>query len=142
MNALIAQLPPVRGRLTADAAIGKQTWFGVGGPAEVLFRPADLADTRFGGRVLRTTTAIATILALSACVPNLPDPYVVKDLRVIAIVAEPPEVAPGATKSSVMKSAPAPRLSTALSPSPRPMRGWVGSNSSRAFTVRSAAVCE
>ena len=44
MNALIAQLPPARGRLTADAPIGKQTWFGVGGPAEVLFRPADLAD--------------------------------------------------------------------------------------------------
>jgi UDP-N-acetylmuramate dehydrogenase len=44
MNLLIAQLPPVRGRLTPDAAIGKQTWFGVGGPAEVLFRPADLAD--------------------------------------------------------------------------------------------------
>jgi UDP-N-acetylmuramate dehydrogenase len=44
MNPLIAQLPPARGRLTADAAIGKQTWFGVGGPAEVLFRPADLAD--------------------------------------------------------------------------------------------------
>jgi UDP-N-acetylmuramate dehydrogenase len=44
MNPLIAQLLPVRGRLTADAAIGRQTWFGVGGPAEVLFRPADLAD--------------------------------------------------------------------------------------------------
>jgi UDP-N-acetylmuramate dehydrogenase len=44
MTPLIAQLPPVRGRLIADAAIGKQTWFGVGGPAEVLFRPADLAD--------------------------------------------------------------------------------------------------
>ncbi len=44
MNPLIAQLPPVRGRLTADAPIGKQTWFGVGGPAEVLFRPADTAD--------------------------------------------------------------------------------------------------
>ena len=44
MNPLIADLPRARGRLTADAAIGKQTWFGVGGPAEVLFRPADLAD--------------------------------------------------------------------------------------------------
>ena len=44
MNPLIAQLPPVRGRLTANAPIGRQTWFGVGGPAEVLFRPADLAD--------------------------------------------------------------------------------------------------
>jgi UDP-N-acetylmuramate dehydrogenase len=30
--------------LTAGAPVGKQTWFGVGGPAEVLFRPADLAD--------------------------------------------------------------------------------------------------
>ena len=42
--ALMAQLPPVRGRLLANAEIGKQTWFGVGGPAEVLFRPADAAD--------------------------------------------------------------------------------------------------
>jgi UDP-N-acetylmuramate dehydrogenase len=41
---LISQLPPVRGRLTADAPVGKQTWFGVGGPAEVLFRPADAGD--------------------------------------------------------------------------------------------------
>ena len=38
------QLPSVRGRLTENAAIGKQTWFGVGGPAEILFRPADAAD--------------------------------------------------------------------------------------------------
>jgi UDP-N-acetylmuramate dehydrogenase len=44
MNQFMAQLPPVRGRLTADAPVGKQTWFGVGGPSEVLFRPADLAD--------------------------------------------------------------------------------------------------
>jgi UDP-N-acetylmuramate dehydrogenase len=42
--ALFAQLPTVRGRLTANAAIGKQTWFGAGGSAEVLFRPADPAD--------------------------------------------------------------------------------------------------
>ena len=37
-------VPPVRGRLTRNAPIGKQTWFGVGGPAEVLFRPADPED--------------------------------------------------------------------------------------------------
>ncbi len=37
-------LPRVRGRLTADAAIGRRTWFGVGGPAEMLFRPADGED--------------------------------------------------------------------------------------------------
>jgi len=44
MNSLIAQLPPARGRLIANAPIGRQTWFGVGGPAEVLFQPADIAD--------------------------------------------------------------------------------------------------
>ena len=37
-------MPPVRGRLTADAPIGPLTWFRVGGPAEVLFRPADAED--------------------------------------------------------------------------------------------------
>ena len=41
---LIDRLPKVRGRLTADAAIGPLTWFRVGGPAEVLFRPADPQD--------------------------------------------------------------------------------------------------
>ena len=37
-------LPAVRGRLTANAPLGKQTWFGVGGPAEVMFQPADAND--------------------------------------------------------------------------------------------------
>jgi len=41
---LIDRLPPVRGRIAADAPIGPMTWFRVGGPAEVLFRPADEAD--------------------------------------------------------------------------------------------------
>ena len=38
------RLPPVRGRLTMNTAIGRQTWFGVGGAAEALFRPADTED--------------------------------------------------------------------------------------------------
>jgi UDP-N-acetylmuramate dehydrogenase len=41
---LIDRLPKVRGRLTADAALGPQTWFRAGGAAEVLFRPADVED--------------------------------------------------------------------------------------------------
>jgi UDP-N-acetylmuramate dehydrogenase len=41
---LIDRLPKPRGRLTADAPLGPQTWFGAGGPAEVLFRPADAED--------------------------------------------------------------------------------------------------
>jgi UDP-N-acetylmuramate dehydrogenase len=41
---LIDRLPAVRGRLTADAPLAPVTWFRVGGPAEVLFRPADPDD--------------------------------------------------------------------------------------------------
>lgn len=41
---LIDTLPPVRGRLQADAALGPASWFRVGGAADVLFRPADVAD--------------------------------------------------------------------------------------------------
>lgn len=41
---LIDRLPKVRGRLTADAPLAAVTWFRVGGPAEVLFRPADIED--------------------------------------------------------------------------------------------------
>ncbi|WP_247872436.1 UDP-N-acetylmuramate dehydrogenase [Azospirillum sp. TSO35-2] len=41
---LIERMPPVRGRLTADAALAPVTWFRVGGPAEVMFRPADADD--------------------------------------------------------------------------------------------------
>ncbi len=41
---LIDRLRRPRGRLTADAALGPQTWFRAGGAAEVLFRPADVED--------------------------------------------------------------------------------------------------
>lgn len=41
---LIDHLPAVRGRLTANAPLAQYTWFNVGGPAEVLFRPADHDD--------------------------------------------------------------------------------------------------
>ncbi len=41
---LIERLPPVRGRLSENAPLAQVTWFRVGGPAEVLFRPADVDD--------------------------------------------------------------------------------------------------
>ena len=37
-------LPPVRGTLTRDAPLKDLVWFRAGGPAEVLFRPADIDD--------------------------------------------------------------------------------------------------
>ncbi len=41
---LIDRLPSVRGRLSEGASLANVTWFRVGGPAEVLFKPADLED--------------------------------------------------------------------------------------------------
>ncbi|MFO0996505.1 MAG: UDP-N-acetylmuramate dehydrogenase [Alphaproteobacteria bacterium] len=41
---LIERLPRVRGRYTSEAPLDRITWFGVGGPAEVMFRPADPDD--------------------------------------------------------------------------------------------------
>ena len=41
---LVDRLPAVRGRYSADAPLAQVTWFRVGGPAEVLFRPADVDD--------------------------------------------------------------------------------------------------
>ncbi len=41
---LIDRLPPVRGRLTADAPLAPITWFRAGGTAEIMFRPADESD--------------------------------------------------------------------------------------------------
>ncbi len=41
---LLERLPAVRGRYREAAPLADVTWFRVGGPAEVLFRPADEAD--------------------------------------------------------------------------------------------------
>ncbi|WP_342641940.1 UDP-N-acetylmuramate dehydrogenase [Rhodoligotrophos ferricapiens] len=43
-EALLKKLPPVRGRIIANAALAELTWFRVGGPAEILFTPADEQD--------------------------------------------------------------------------------------------------
>jgi len=41
---LIKRLPKVRGSYSADVSLAKYTWFKVGGPAEVVYRPADADD--------------------------------------------------------------------------------------------------
>jgi UDP-N-acetylmuramate dehydrogenase len=43
-EALLKSLPQVRGRLMPNAPLADLTWFKTGGPAEVLFMPADEAD--------------------------------------------------------------------------------------------------
>jgi len=58
---LMGRMPPVRGRLTANAPIGPMTWFRVGGPAEVLFRPADEADLADFLKALPTDVPVTVI---------------------------------------------------------------------------------
>jgi UDP-N-acetylmuramate dehydrogenase len=41
---LLGVLPPVRGRYRAQVPLAPRTWLRVGGPAEVVFQPADAAD--------------------------------------------------------------------------------------------------
>ena len=43
-SGLADRLPAVRGRLEPDFPLREFTWFRVGGPAEVLFTPADSED--------------------------------------------------------------------------------------------------
>lgn len=45
-SGLIEVLPEVRGKYIENALLSKHTWFGVGGPAEVLYLPEDEDDLR------------------------------------------------------------------------------------------------
>jgi UDP-N-acetylmuramate dehydrogenase len=62
---LLDALPKLRGRVQADAPIGPATWFRVGGPAEVLARPADVADLRTLLRGLPQEVTVSVIGAAS-----------------------------------------------------------------------------
>ncbi|MDD4616070.1 MAG: UDP-N-acetylmuramate dehydrogenase [Alphaproteobacteria bacterium] len=46
-NDLIGRLPETRGPLIPNGPLADQTWFRVGGPAEVLFRPVDAEDLAY-----------------------------------------------------------------------------------------------
>ncbi len=54
---LLARLPKPRGRIEANAPLADLTWFRVGGPAEVLFTPADEDDL---ASMLKATPAFGT----------------------------------------------------------------------------------
>ena len=44
MSAVCLAPPPTRGRVTPEASLAPLTWFKTGGPADMLFEPADIAD--------------------------------------------------------------------------------------------------
>ena len=55
------ELPGLRGRLLADAPLADITWFRVGGPAEVLFTPADEADLAYFLQTVPATLPVFVI---------------------------------------------------------------------------------
>jgi UDP-N-acetylmuramate dehydrogenase len=57
----IDHLPPARGRIVKGEALAPFTWLRVGGPADVLFLPADEADLAQFAKGLHQTVPITTI---------------------------------------------------------------------------------
>lgn len=60
-GALATKLPALRGRLAASQPLAPFTWFRVGGPAEVLFSPADEDDLAYFLKNLPAEIPVTTI---------------------------------------------------------------------------------
>src|SRR5579863_9884385 len=58
---LKAAMPELRGRLTANQSLSELTWFRVGGPAQVLFTPADEDDLAYFLSYLPTELAVTVV---------------------------------------------------------------------------------
>jgi UDP-N-acetylmuramate dehydrogenase len=58
---LAASMPALRGRLAAAATLADITWFRVGGPADVLFTPADEADLAYFMAQLPADVPVTTV---------------------------------------------------------------------------------
>ena len=61
LKSLESQLISVRGRIQADADMSKLTWFRVGGPADLLFQPADEEDLRAFLRILPSEIPVMVV---------------------------------------------------------------------------------
>lgn len=60
-DALTAAMPDLRGRLASGTQLKDYTWFRVGGPAEILFSPADEADLAYFMKALPAGVPVTTI---------------------------------------------------------------------------------
>ena len=61
VDELKARAPRLRGRFAANAPIAETTWFRVGGPAQILFSPADEDDLAYLLSALPRETPVTTI---------------------------------------------------------------------------------
>src|ERR1700730_5251421 len=74
---LAAALPKLRGRLIANQSMADLTWFRVGGPAQVLFSPADEEDLAYFLSNLADDVPVtvvglgSTVLVRDVCVPGV-----------------------------------------------------------------------
>ncbi len=107
---LIDRLPPVRGRYAKNVPLAPITWFRVGGPAEVLFRPAD-ADDLAAFLARRPADVPVTVLGVGSnlLVRDGGVPGVVirlgRAFAAIDIVGETIEVGAGALDATVARTA-------------------------------------
>ncbi|MGB2160244.1 MAG: UDP-N-acetylenolpyruvoylglucosamine reductase, partial [Candidatus Puniceispirillaceae bacterium] len=88
-TSLIDRLPPVRGDYASAVPMAKHTWFGVGGPAEIIFSPADNDDL---GSFLAACPADIPLLTVGAG-SNL----LVRDGGITGVVIRTPATMAGVT---------------------------------------------
>ena len=53
-SGLLESLPEVKGKYIENAKLAKHTWFGVGGPAEVMYIPHDEDDLKFDDKAINS----------------------------------------------------------------------------------------
>ena len=119
----------LRGRITADAGMDGITWFRAGGPAELLFQPADEADLAAFLKALPAEIAV-TVVGIGS---NL----LVRDGGIPGAVFRPRASAPSRLMAQPASAPALPRPTSASRPS-RSMRASAASTSTTASPARSA----
>ena len=131
---LRALAPRLRGRLVANAPLAETTWFRVGGPAQVLFSPADEDDLAYFLSALPREIPVTAI--------GLGSNLIVSDGGVEGVVIRLGGRGFGAIECMAGgRVAPAPPRPISSSPRPRPRPASTASRSFAAFRARSAARC-
>ena len=128
-----AAMPALRGRLLANQSLAELTWFRVGGPAQLLFTPADDDDLAYFLAQLPGEWPVHVIGVGS----NL----IVRDGGVPGVVIRLSPRGFGDTDVAARSSAPAPPRSTSASPRPRLWPVSADWNSCSAFPAPLAARC-